>query len=186
MSASPSRPPDVYFTFSGQIDDHAVNRFFNNCATAISNNVQRIHILIQSPGGEINCGVAIHNYLKGLPVEVIVYNVGLVASAAVAVFLGGHVRKCALTAVFMIHKTVASIGIPVSPDFLRGRIESIELSDRNMETILRNHLPLMPVEKWSIHAQRDLGIDAGDAAAYKLIHEIGDWAVPPGGILVNI
>jgi ATP-dependent Clp protease protease subunit len=43
--------------------------------------------LVQSTGGFVGDGIAIYNYLRNVPIEIIAYNGGMVSSIAVLVFI---------------------------------------------------------------------------------------------------
>lgn len=58
---------------------------------------------INSPGGEITEGYAIHNYLIGLGVPVTTRGIGLVASIATVIFLAGKKRQLYQSTQFLIH-----------------------------------------------------------------------------------
>ena len=92
---------EIYATLAGQVNEYMVQKFFQGIAIAMSNKVQRIHLLIQSTGGFICDGIALYNYIRKLPIEVIAYNVGSVQSIAVIAFLGAQKRKASKTATFM-------------------------------------------------------------------------------------
>ena len=183
---NPPNPPDeVYFTLAGPIDDLLAQRLFNSFAIATQQKVKKVHLLVQSAGGHVGSGIAIYNFLKGIPLEVVTYNCGAVYSIAVIVFLAGHTRIASPHASFMIHKTTASLNFPIGIDSIRTRAESIELDDKNTEDILREHIE-MPDSKWDIHRKADLTISATDALDFKIVHQLGSFQVPQGGQLYNL
>lgn len=58
---------------------------------------------INSPGGEVTEGYAIHNYLVGLGKPVTTRGIGLVASIATVVFMAGKKRQLYTSTQFLIH-----------------------------------------------------------------------------------
>src|SRR5579859_1867486 len=105
MADAPQLPEEVYLTLTGLVDQDMVKRIFNSFAVAVNGGVKTAHMLIQSTGGMVSEGVAIYNYLRGLPINLITYNGGSVASIAVLVYLSGKTRKASATSTFMIHRT---------------------------------------------------------------------------------
>lgn len=180
------RDDDLYLILAGIIDDALADRLFRTFAQAIANGVKRVHLLIQSNGGSIPTGIALYNFLGALPIEVITHNIGGVHSVAVIVFLAGSVRRANSTSVFMVHKASITLQSCVGEDSLRGRIESMEIDNRNLETILKNNLGGMPQDKWIMHSKSDLFIPPEDAVKFGLIHEITDWVLPEGRIMACI
>src|ERR1700678_1249132 len=65
--------------------------------------VKRIHLLINSLGGDVFAGPAAFNHFRMLGLEVLTYNVATVQSIAVPLFCAGTKRYCVPNATFMIH-----------------------------------------------------------------------------------
>lgn len=70
-----------------------------------SDKTQPLNVHIHSQGGGVYDGLAIYNYLKGLPQDVHTHSSGLVASIASIIFLAGkkETRKINSTDSFLIH-----------------------------------------------------------------------------------
>ena len=62
-----------------------------------------ITVHINSVGGDMNAGIAIHNRLKGLAAKVTTVNDGLAASAGSLIFMAGDTRKVNAGSNLMIH-----------------------------------------------------------------------------------
>lgn len=92
--------------------------------------VDKIRVRINSPGGEVNEGVAIYNYLRSLgkPIETIAD--GQVASIATVIFMAGDVRKVYNNTDFMIHNpwTFAA----GNADELEKNIEQLRLIENQL------------------------------------------------------
>ena len=65
--------------------------------------IEKIHFLISSPGGDVSQGIAVHNYLKHLPIDLFTYNIGIVDSIGVIIYCAGKYRFCDSRARFLIH-----------------------------------------------------------------------------------
>lgn len=72
-------------------------------ARAVGNGIKKIHLRINSAGGDVFAGNAIYNLMKSSPIEVITYNDGMAASMGGMIFLCGNKRKMAKSAMFMRH-----------------------------------------------------------------------------------
>lgn len=176
---------DFYATFAGPIDNQAAHRFFAHVSAVINGGAKKAHLLIQSAGGYVGDGIAIHTYLKNLPIEIITYNAGNVSSIAVIVFLAGSVRKASSNATFMIHKSSYTPSAPVTAEAIRISADALEMNDRNTEKILRSYLT-MPEDKWRLHERGDLHLDSNFSKECGLIHEISDFKLPQGTRIFNI
>lgn len=65
--------------------------------------VETIEVRINSPGGSVFEGIAIHNMLVSHPAKIETHNDGLAASIASVIFLAGEDRHIAENAMVMIH-----------------------------------------------------------------------------------
>jgi ATP-dependent Clp protease protease subunit len=65
--------------------------------------MSHLHLLISSPGGSVFHGLSLHNFLKGVGIEVSTYNFGSVDSIGVVIFCAGGKRYCVPNSRFHIH-----------------------------------------------------------------------------------
>ena len=188
-SLIPPLPPtptnEIYGTLVSGVNEGMLQKLMNVIAIAASNKVDRIHLLMHSTGGFVNDGIAGYNFLRTLPLDVILYNVGSIQSIASVMFLGANKRKASKAATFMIHRSHFSSPIPASSAQLHAVAQSLALDDSRMEEILRSHIT-MPADKWEIHKHADLFLTAQDALSYGIIDEIADFAPPLGATLFNV
>lgn len=185
MNGADNKINEVFATLAGQINEQTVGKVFQSAAIAMTNKVQRIHLLMQTTGGLVGDGVALYNYLRNLPMEIIAYNAGAVQSIGVITFLGAKKRKASKTATFMIHRTHFTSQIPTSSAQLQAVTDSIAIDDERTEMILRDHLT-MPSDKWDVHNHANLVLTAEDALEYGLIDEIADFSPPTEATIFNI
>lgn len=179
-----SQQTDIYATLVGQVNDLMLQKLFHGLTVAMNNKVQRVHLVVQTTGGFIGDGVAAYNFIRNLPLEIIVYNIGWVQSIGVVLFLGAHKRKASKTATFMVHRAHSS-PVQASSAQLQAIADSLAIDDTRIEQILRQHIT-MPDDKWIIHKNADLHINADDALAYGIVDEITDFAPPLGATIFNV
>jgi len=179
------RETEAWFTLSGDVNSDMVHRVFDAVADMTEDGIETAHILIQSNGGYVSDGLCLHNYLRNLPIKIITYNGGAVASIAVILFLSGEERYASETARFMVHKSHASAPHGARPDALRIIVEGLQADDARTESILRKHVQLTD-EHWNIHAYSDLHLTAPDAAKVGLINAVADFKPPKGKRVTNI
>ena len=110
---------------------------------------------------------------------------GGVQSAAVMAYLAGETRYTSATANFLIHKSTVTLLAPANAEDIAERGKYLELSDKNIETILRAHITL-PDDKWAIHERCNLFLTADEAKTCGMAHEIADFAPPPGARMFTI
>ncbi|MFA9219356.1 MAG: ATP-dependent Clp protease proteolytic subunit [Sphingomonadaceae bacterium] len=175
----------AWFTLSGDVNSDMVRRVFDAVADMSEDRISTAHLLIQSNGGYVSDGICLYNYLSKLPIRIITYNAGAVASIAVILYLSGSQRYASETARFMVHKSHASAPHGARPDALRIIVEGLQADDARTEQILRQHVNLGE-EHWRTHAYSDLHLTAAEAMAVNLIDDIRDFAPPKGQRVTNI
>jgi ATP-dependent Clp protease protease subunit len=184
VNQAPLLPTEVFATFVGLIDQSALQRIFVGLTLAMTNKVQRVHLLFQTTGGTVGDGVCLYNYLRSLPIEISLYNVGTVASIGTLAYLGAKVRKTSTSGTFMLHRTQAGAQ-GITAQRLQAVGKSISLDDQRTEAILRERLNL-PDEMWEVHRVADLWLSAEEALRCGLATEIADFAPLLGSQVFNI
>jgi len=177
-------PSEVYATFCDSITQDSVKRIFGSLSFATTNNVQHIHLLLQSMGGSVGDGICLYNFLKTFPIELTVYNCGSVASIAVLPYIAASKRKTSAGATFMIHRTTGSAQ-PTSATRLHSLAETVVLDDKRTEAILRKHIKLSD-EEWAALDKQDLWFSAEEAVKAGFADEIGDFSPPKGSAIYAI
>jgi ATP-dependent Clp protease protease subunit len=175
----------VYATLEGAVDAQMVRKVFEKGAALIKARVKTLHLLVHSTGGFIGDGVAIHNYIKHLPMQVVTYNAGQVSSIAVLVYLAGTVRQVSEGAIFLIHKSHITAPGASTVSQLEHSMRGLNIDDDRTEAIFRNHVNLPP-EYWEIHKRGELVLTASEAVKFGLSHAVGYFRPPAGATTFNV
>jgi ATP-dependent protease ClpP protease subunit len=178
VQPAPTVPPDVYAFFVGPIDNGAVQRLMNNIGAAQGNGHVHVHLLFHSPGGAPSDGIALYNFFRALTIDLTLYNVGSVASAAVTAYLGAKNRKTSKYGSFMIHKTFIN-PVQATAEKLKATSQSLQLDDTRTEGILKGKTKLT-AEQWEVHRNGDLWLSADEALAAGIATQIAEFAPPAG------
>jgi len=91
-----------YVLFSRGISDESVKQLFSTLYS-LTNDCDKVYLLLNSNGGNVNAGIHCYNMLRSLPVALTTHNVGNVNSIANTIFLAGEKRYVAASASFMFH-----------------------------------------------------------------------------------
>src|SRR5258708_6915965 len=191
MSTSPVPPAPqplpkiVYAMFCGMLDGPAVARIQNNIAGATQKNVEHIHLAFQSDGGGVGNGVSLYYLFKALPIELTLYNIGAVSSAALIAYLGAKHRKTSASATFLIHRTTDTLQFGREAQF-RAVADSLATNDQVTESLLRSHTTLS-ADQWNkLNDLGNLFLTAKEAIECGITEEIADFSPPPGTTLYAI
>src|SRR5262249_35044299 len=109
--ASENQPPKqgpIHFLlgFNLIIDRISIMRLMGTVGVALDRGAQSITICMSSQGGAQDQAFYAYELLKSSPVPITTYNLGVVQSAALTLFLAGSKRYAVPHATFLMHKTV--------------------------------------------------------------------------------
>ena len=98
----------------------------------------RIHLMINSNGGNVALGLALFNILKSLPIEVYTYNLGSVDSIGVVVYCSGTQRYAARNSGFLLHP--ASFTVQETSVFdeyqFNERLKRLQIDNKHMARVV--------------------------------------------------
>jgi ATP-dependent Clp protease protease subunit len=152
----------------------------------ISKGMKKFYLLISSPGGFVDPGIAIYNFLKGLPIEVVTHNYGSCDSIAALVFCAGLKRYTVKNSRFLIH----GISLPIQNQILNETSlnETINSLKNNRETISKiiSKICNKNVDDVEKDMLKGIILNPEEAVQYGLVTEIKDNLIPPGVNFINV
>lgn len=150
-----------------------------------------IHLLLHSNG---NLGLngpsepaALYHTLRAMPVRLVTYNMGTVASGAILLYLAGEERVCLPASRFLFHGSAAQMptmplsqrGTLLYARHLREALATIEAANDVTATILNDRCTLDPAELADLLG--DIAPRTPEwALAHGLAHRIGQPQMPTG------
>ena len=183
MEQNVTSQKEIWITFVGVLDLPIARSFVEYITKAIQNQVETVHLLIQSPGGNATEGVFLYNFIKCLPINVITYNSGFVGSAAVLAYLAGKKRIVCPTGTFLIHRAKSGPGHIATSDHMHSVAESLAIDDARAQTIFDDNIQLTEEQK-KVFSNADLVLTANDSIKAKFAHEIDYFK--PSGLIFSI
>ncbi len=186
--ADQTSPPQRSIIFSGPIEPATTKFLRNACCEAVSQKVQRLKIQFSSGGGSLDDGFALYGFLKSLPYDLHMYNVGIVGSIANIVFLAGTKRFASPHSAFYLHdlswnvnaQNFTSSSIHAETflfDNFRSRIKAIFQTEAQLDQT--------SLESPEFFKEPQI-YEPSAAKAAGIIHEIQDAAIPRGEPVLNI
>lgn len=178
----------VYFTFHDAIEPASVNRVidFTNRAMA-EYKPRRICYLISSSGGSVDAGVTLYNYLRALPLTVIMHNVGSVDSIANAVFLAGRERYATPASAFLLHGVMWNFheNSALSYPQMQEIMSRFDAAEQLTARIIGDHTTLSPEEVRALFRQGESKTPQF-AKEKGMIHDIREARIEPGSPVIAI
>ncbi|HTL51266.1 MAG TPA: ATP-dependent Clp protease proteolytic subunit [Planctomycetota bacterium] len=130
-----------------------------------------VTVFINSPGGSIDAGFGIYDMLKFISCPVRTIGAGVVASAAVLVYLGGDKgnRVAFPNSRFLIHQpSTGAFGQASDIEITANQIKKLRVQ---ADELIASEID-MDVKKLAEDRKRDFWLDATEAAKYKLVDKV--------------
>lgn len=172
----------VYLNFCGPISQASVQTIMSACTEALRQfNPQTLYLSFSSSGGEIAAGIALYNYLRGLPIRIVTHNVGSVDSIAVVIFLAGEERYCTPTATFLFHGAQIAISQPMALNIfqLRELVSGLDEDHNRIVHVITNRTQLPEDEVRHMFEQGEVK-NSAFATQRQIVTAIQDFSVPQG------
>jgi ATP-dependent Clp protease protease subunit len=93
----------AYLIFSGPISQENARELASSLSVCANERREEVHLLLNTFGGNLNAGIFLYNFMKGLPFKLVTHNTGTVASIGVAVYLAGDERLACSKSSFFTH-----------------------------------------------------------------------------------
>lgn len=175
---------EIWVTCVGEIDVQIARSFSQLLVNAASDNVTRIHTLIQSPGGTINEGIFLYEFFKSFPVEVVAYNAGHIGSASLTAYLGARKRYVCSTGTFLIHRSKPAPVNTWSLPHLQTIVDGLQIEDARTQAVLRSAANLTQAHWDTFFAGCDLTLDANTAIGVGIAQGLGSFT--PAGPMYSL
>ncbi len=178
----------VYLVFHDGINEQSVNRFMDITSKAIAQyEPKTLYFLFSSGGGFVNSGIALYNYLRALPQEIVMHNMGSIDSIANAIFLAGKKRYAAPASVFLLHGISWTFQQGSSLTYLQMQetLSQFDAAEQLTAKIIGEQTQLTPKEVRALFRQGesknpDFALEKG------MIHQICEVNIQPGAPILSI
>ncbi len=111
----------------GEVNEAMVYSFTAQLMYLMEDEKTPITILINSPGGEVNSGLAIYDLIRSCKTPIKMYCIGMAASMGAVIFSGGQKRRRFIlpNSKVMIHEPLLRGGVGGSASSIQSTAESI-------------------------------------------------------------
>jgi len=180
-------PKPVYLNLQAPINQDVAVKVVAAVRTNLKEGMTELHLLMASPGGFIDPGMAIYKFLRAIPVPVSTYNYGSVDSVAGVIYCAGSHRVATPHCKFLIHGITWTFGQPttVTEHQLREYIGQIEAMKRNIASVLAEATG-KGQEDVEADITKSVTLTAEQAVQYGLVHELKTALIPAGVDVVGI
>jgi ATP-dependent protease ClpP protease subunit len=141
-----------------------------------------LYFLFSSPGGDVNAGVSIYNFLRALPIpRLVMHNTGSIDSVANVIFHSADERLAAPHSTFHFH----GVGMNLKgnePSLNHAQIRELQSQIAALETKIANilvsrcQLTIGELHDLFLHGQ---SVDTDFALQKGVIHTVSQPLIPP-------
>ncbi len=176
----------AYISFVRPINWDTVNPLLDTCNQAINNGATELYLVLSSPGGDVDPGVAVYNQLIGLPADVITHNSGCIDSIANVIFLAGSKRLACPNSTFLFHGVHwdLSDAVELWRPQLMEIITSLTAAENKMRDIIVNRSNLSKEDVDAFFAEGATK-DAAFALSKGIISAVEELEFPQGAHIVQ-
>jgi len=178
---------ELYIRFLAPVIPQTTAQLLQVLDHALQTNVERVHLMVSSPGGSVFHGLSIYNFLRGVPFQTHTYNFGSVDSIGVIIFCSGQRRFSVPHARFLIHGVQLQIQGNAAFDekSLEESLKGLKIDQENIARVIADTSgkPLHRVEEDMIARTT---LSPQQAKDYGLVHEIQSSLFPAGAELAVI
>lgn len=170
----------TYLSYYDVINEAKARAFMAACAEAIAKTQpQRLYFLFSSTGGSVDAGIAMHNYLRALPVPITMHNTGSIDSIANVIFLAADERYANPHATFLFHGIHWGFGqgAQLSWAQLQETVSRFKADEARMVGIISQRTLITAVELTALFHQGE-SKDLTFAKEKGLIHDVREAKVP--------
>ena len=173
--------------FLAQVNPQTSDQLFQAIDNLLRQGTTKIRLLLSTPGGSVFHGLSIHNYLKGLPVEVHTYNFGSVDSIGVVIFSAGSKRYTVPHSRFLIHSVKFNINGQASMDEkqLEEHLKGLQIDQKNIAKVIADTTG-KSIETLINAMNNRTTLSPQEAVEYGLVHEIKNDLLLPKMEVITI
>ena len=172
---------EAYIRFMAPLIPQTADQLFRIIDQKMKQGVERLHLLLSSPGGSVFHGLSLYNFLKGAPFDVYTYNFGSVDSIGVVMFCAGDRRFCVPHARFLIHGVSINFSGNHSLDEkgLEEKLNGLRIDYHNIAKVIAD-TSARTAEQVEADMNNRTTLNPEEAKAYGLVHEIHSELFPAG------
>lgn len=177
--------PRTYVNFHANVNRHTAQNLMTVISQKLIAGTTEFYILLSTPGGEVPSGLTIYNFLRGLPVPVIMHNIGNVDSIGNAIFLAGEQRYACAHSTFMFHGVGFDVkNLRVEEKNARELLHGILADQTRIADIIVDRTTITRPKSRKLFREASTK-NATDALDCGIVQEVRDVAIPAGADVIS-
>jgi len=177
-----------YISYFDQIDAARVKALMSVCTDIIGQKKpDSLYFLFSSPGGQVQAGITLYNFLRALPTKIVMHNTGSIDSIATVIFLAGDERYASHSSSFLFHGVQANFpaGAGLSLNQIRERASGLAEDENKIARVITDRSKIQDEEIRRLFREGesknpDFALEKG------FISEIRDAEIPKDAPFVTV
>src|SRR5271169_1893069 len=185
---NPPTTKTFYINYFDEINAPKIKALMAICSDIVAQQKpDTLYFLFASGGGNVDSGIVFHNFLRALPVEVVMHNMGAIDSIATTIFLAGHKRYAAVHSSFLFHGITWDF--PQAVSLTRYKVtetlSGLKLAEDKIASIYTERSKLTTAEINGLFTQGETK-DLAFAQEKGIIHEIKNPSIPKDNPFISV
>ena len=179
--------PTVYIFFTAEIQPQTAEALIAVLAQQANNRVERVHLMLSSPGGAVMSGFTIYNAVRAMPFKLRTHNIGNTDSICNVVFLAGEERFACPHSTFMFHGVGIQTSGPIRFDLrqLNEHIGQVRADDQRVANLFAERTKMNARDVLNLFTEArtenaDFALQNGFATAIR------DVNIPEGSPIISL
>lgn len=190
MTTTPAAQPldTIYVNYFDTIDEAKTKGLMAICSDIVAQHKPRsIYFLFSSTGGSVNAGITLYNFLRALPVEIVMHNVGSIDSIANVIFLAAAKRYAAKHSSFLFHGISWNFAQGASLTFFQmtENLSSFKQEETKIAYIVSERTKMSEAEIRELFRQGE-SKDLQFAIEKGIIDEVRDPSIPKDAPFITV
>lgn len=175
----------TYINFHANVTRHTAQNLMTAISQKLIAGTTEFYILLSTPGGEVPSGLTIYNFMRGLPVPIVMHNIGNVDSIGNAIFLAGAQRYACAHSTFMFHGVGFDVkNLRVEEKNARELLHGILADQTRIADIIVDRTAITRTKAGKLFREASTK-NAADALDCGIVHEVRDVAIPAGADVIS-
>lgn len=146
---------------------------------------QEAYIVFSTPGGHVQSGIALHQFIRGMPFKVIMHNIGNVDSIGAAIFLAAPMRYASPHSTFLFHGVAHGANGNLSRNQLKEALSMLEADQTRIADLIASRSKMRTEDVSALMITGETK-DAIEARQLGIINNVKDFELPARAPTINI
>lgn len=177
----------MYVKFSSPINPQTSSNLMSFLSDQINKGQKEFYFLLSSPGGSVNDGVVLYNFIRALPAKIVMHNIGIIDSITNVIFLASDERYANPASSFLFHGVAFDINQPMRLDEkdLKEKLAIVERDQKSIADIIseRTKLTEQDIMEMFFRAKTK---NPNEARALGIIQDIKLANIPEGSQIISL